>query len=105
MARDTLYLYITDIAAYLNGDRTFCINVEDEPPSDDRRVIGAYADRLFLAEVSVECLHSIASMTEYALERIDKKEKTVIAEKEVQMNALKEAREKLLCLPHLGAIV
>jgi hypothetical protein len=107
MSNTTLYIYITDVEAFLAGNLNWSLDINTEEPNDDNlkwhRENHNFSDKVFLAEVNVECTHSVQYLSEVALERIAKLEQEKRATLTVELKALNERKQKLLSLPHLGS--
>jgi len=88
-----LYIYIIDADAFLRGDYGWSLKASDRP---DIKATG-----YFLAgdvEVNLNVVNQ--TVTQFALDTIDKAEQQEIAEHQVKMDMLKEKKANLLSITH-----
>jgi len=103
MTTETLHLYITDIEGYLKGDKNYCFNVSNEPPfadTPDDELTSTYCDNLYVGEFIIEVTHSIARMSDLALDRIERIKSGKRAEALKEMERLDERKAALNCLEY-----
>ena len=88
-----IHIYITNAAEFLQGNYRWCFGISD---ADDINV-----DGWFLAgEVEVELDVNNETITQFAVNAIDKAEQEEIAEHQVKMDMLKEKKANLLSITH-----
>lgn len=101
MTEPSLSLYITDIEAFLKGDRDYSMSVyctdffagDSLPPHWIR-----------LQGITIDAMPTRENLIVKVLDRLDKEEQTIIADREVKLNDIKERKQQLLALPQPGDI-
>jgi len=89
-----LYIYITDIQAYLRGDYGWCF---DASSRSDLHQTTIYA---LAGEVEVELGVDENKLRQKAVETIEEKEKIARAEFQVVMDRFKDEKQNLLAISH-----
>lgn len=106
MAQEKLYLYISDIEAYLKDEIYGSFRITEDPPDDkyieDYNSSSTYGDMIFLQEITLINPPDISFLTDIILARLERNKKEEQAKHQVALDRLDERKQRLMSIPYLG---
>lgn len=100
MTDETISLYITDIEAFLKGDRDYSMSVYRTNYFDSGSIPDHWV-QLQVIELP-KMLPSRSALTNLAVKHLDKEKQVILVDQQVKLDNIEERKQKLLALPHIG---
>ena len=102
MTDETISLYITDIEAFLKGDRDYSMSVYRTNYFSSGKIPDHWV-QLQIIQLP-KFLPSRSDLTKLAVKHLDKAKQEILVEQQEKLTAIEDRKQKLLALPHIGGI-